>query len=806
MGLVLAIAGAYYAGSRIGALLTFSPLSPSVLWPPNAILTAALLLTSPRRWWLCLLAAFPVHLAVLLLTPRSLTLILVLFLTNCSEALIAAGIVRHFGPSGPALFGSLRGVGIFVAGAAFVAPFLSSFWDAGAVALLADAAYWPMWRTRFFANALTELTLVPTLVTLLGTRWTWRLRGVNRRRLLEAAALWGGLGLVGVAVCYPAAGSLGFTFMLPVPFAIILSLLVWAAVRFGPAGTSLSVLTVEFIAIWGATHREWPFAALSPVDNVLPLQIFLLGVAIPLLFLAAIIEERQRDRKALEERLRFEEILSRLSRAFVHLPSYEVDRMIDQWLQRLGEYLETDHVAIFQLSGNDKTLVATHAWGALPRQQPGLPDGDGRLDDVPLMITDFGVLSFGARTNGGPWPPAMIPQLRLVAEIFGNAITRKQAESALRSSEIIKAAILESLTSGVAVLDRRGRVVASNETWHRLGSPPTAGRPRLAEGATGQDVCGWMLGAGSPHASEVETAIEQVIDGVRLDFALEYPRAGPAGERWFAMSVLPLTRADGGAVVSLTDVTERRRVELEAQQTRQELSHFTRVSTMGELTASLAHELSQPLTGILANAQAAQRYLGAAPPNLAEIRDSLDDIVADDRRAGEIIRRLRELLKKGQPRRVVLDLNALVSDVAKLVGSDALLRGVSITVELDPDLSPLRADRVQLQQVVLNLLMNAMEAMSALPASGRNVIIHSERLPDGGGHVSVADTGPGIAPDAVARIFEPFYTTKADGMGMGLSITRSIIEAHGGRVWADNSPTGGAIFHFTLTGPDPEHA
>jgi signal transduction histidine kinase len=247
-------------------------------------------------------------------------------------------------------------------------------------------------------------------------------------------------------------------------------------------------------------------------------------------------------------------------------------------------------------------------------------------------------------------------------------------------------------------------------------------------------------------------------------------------------------------------------VELEAQRTRDEMAHFTRVSTMGELTASLAHELSQPLTGILANAQAAQRLLAATPPNLEEVRASLGDIVADDRRAGDIIRRLRELLKKSEPRRMVLDLNALVEDVVKLVGSDALSRSVSITVDPDPALPPLRADRVQLQQVVLNLLMNAMEAMATTPEGARAVSIRTQCLDGQAAHVSVKDAGPGITEDALARIFEPFYTTKPDGMGMGLSIARSIVEAHGGRLWATGNPSGGATFHFTVTLTGAEHA
>ncbi|HEX9822115.1 MAG TPA: ATP-binding protein [Methylomirabilota bacterium] len=801
-GIVLVVVVAYYAGSRIGLHLKFEPLAPSLLWPPNAILTAALLLAPRRRWGLILLAALPAHLLARLDSPLPLALILALFVTNCSESLIAAAVVRRLGFTASGLFDSLRAAGVFIACAGFVAPFASSFADAAAASVLGGKDYWLVWETRFFANALTALTLVPVIVLIAGKWRAWVRRGLDRR-LLEAVGVWLGIVVVGLSLLDVPRGVIGFSVLMAVPFAVLLSLLVWSAVRLGPAGSSLAVLTVEILAIGGAARGQWPFDVLSRADNVLSLQIFLIGVAIPLLCLAALIEEQQRDEEALESRLRFEEMLSRLARAFVHLPSDQVDRTIDAWLRRLGEHLQSDHVAIFELSPADKTLVPTHSWVADGAWQPGLSALDGGLHDSPLMITDYGVLSFGARRNGEPWPPEVIPQLRLVAEVFANALTRKQAENALRASEAVKAAILASLTSGVAVLDRRGRVVAINEAWHTLG-PSEAASAGVTVGATCVEVCAYALPPDSAYAREAQAAIEAVIAGVRSDFALEYPRAAAAGERWFAMSVLPLNRTEGGAVVSLIDITQRKRMELEARQTRHELAHFTRVSTMGELTASLAHELSQPLTGILANAQAALRLLAAAPPDLDEVRDSLIDIVDDDRRAGDIIRRLRELLKKGETRRVRLDLNAVVSDVVKLVGSDALMRGVAITVDLDPALPLLSADRVQLQQVVLNLLMNAMEAMTGTVEAARSVVIRTECLDAGTVHVSIEDRGRGIALDAADKIFEPFYTTKPDGMGMGLSIARSIIEAHDGHVWAANNPTGGAIFHFTLAVGTPE--
>jgi signal transduction histidine kinase/integral membrane sensor domain MASE1 len=806
--IALGVAVAYYIGSLIGFSLTLPPMSPSVLWPPNAILTATLLLTPPRRWALFLLAALPAHLAVQLPTLGPTPLVFVFFLTNCSEAIMAAAVVRRFAGHGPGVFYSLRSVVIFIAGAGFLAPIASSFLDAGGVALLRGDAYWPVWRTRVFSNTLTALTLVPSLVMVVGRRWSWPHPEIWRR-VLEAGVLWLGLIVVGWGVFDQGTGASGFDVLLTIPLAFIVPFLVWAAVRLGPTGTSLSLMTVEGLAICGGAAARGPFAILPPAENVLSLQIVLISLAIPLLCLAALIEERQRAQQALEGRLRFEEVLSRLSRAFVHLPSGDVDRTIDVWLRRLGEHLGVRHITIFQLSKAAKSFVPTHSWTAHPEPAPGLelpgPTDDDDLHDVPLLITDSGVLSFGPRANGAAWSSAMIAQIRLVAEVFGNALARKQAEDALRLSEAMNAAILSSLTSSVAVLDQRGRVVAINEGWSPfLNDRRPAGIDGLGLGASYAEVCRLAISADSPYVTTALTGIQSVIDGTEPSFQLEWPRTLASGERWFEMSVLPLNRAEGGAVVSLTDITRRKQMEIEAQQTRQELAHFTRVSAMGELAASLAHELNQPLAGILANAQAGQRFLTAGRPDLEEIRAILTDIVADDRRAGEVIRRLREMLRKAAPSRVVLDLNALIGDVAKLLSSDALIRGLSIVHDFDPKLPQVTGDRVELQQVVLNLLVNAMEAMAVPDAAGRIVVVRTACADPGTVEVSVQDTGTGIG--GTASIFEPFYTTKAEGLGMGLSIARSIIEAHGGRIWAENNETGGATFHFALAAAGQEMA
>jgi C4-dicarboxylate-specific signal transduction histidine kinase len=247
----------------------------------------------------------------------------------------------------------------------------------------------------------------------------------------------------------------------------------------------------------------------------------------------------------------------------------------------------------------------------------------------------------------------------------------------------------------------------------------------------------------------------------------------------------------------------RKQGELEAQRLRQDLTHIGRVSALGELTASLAHELNQPLTAILTNAQVAQRLLATDAVNLEEVREILNDIVTDGKRAGDIVHRLRSLIKKGDLEFVSLDLNEIVGEVAWLVRSDAILHNVSLSLQFAADLPKVHGDRVQLQQVVLNLVLNALDAMREPGAGERSLVIRTAREGADAVRVAVEDTGTGIDETVGDRMFQPLYTTKAKGLGMGLAIARTIVHAHTGQLGAANNVRGGATFHFTLPVDEP---
>jgi PAS domain S-box-containing protein len=260
----------------------------------------------------------------------------------------------------------------------------------------------------------------------------------------------------------------------------------------------------------------------------------------------------------------------------------------------------------------------------------------------------------------------------------------------------------------------------------------------------------------------------------------------------------PDGRATGFRGIAI-DVSARREAQADAQRHRDQAAHLSRVTILGQLSGALAHELNQPLSAILSNAEAAQRFLAQDAVNLDELREILSDIVADDRRAGTIIERLREMLRRGAARRRPLDLNETVRGVEKLCHSDLVTRNVELNLLLTPSLPPVEGDLVQLQQVILNMIVNACDAMATNAVADRQVTLKTEREASGDVKISVSDRGHGIGEAEAARLFEPFVTSKASGLGLGLSISRSIVVAHGGRMWGGNNAGGpGATFAFSL--------
>jgi PAS domain S-box-containing protein len=312
---------------------------------------------------------------------------------------------------------------------------------------------------------------------------------------------------------------------------------------------------------------------------------------------------------------------------------------------------------------------------------------------------------------------------------------------------------------------------------------------------------GWSEGV---HAEDLQQCLDTYLSSfnARQPFTMEYRLRRADGEyRWVLDNGVPRYTSEGafaGYIGSCIDVTERRQAELEATWQRNELTHLSRVMVLGELSGSLAHELNQPLGAIHSNAEAAEIFLQKNPPNLDELRAILSDIRQDGWRAGEVMRRLRSLLKKGEMQLQPIDLNGVVESVLNLMRSDLVNRKVAVHTELALHLPTVNGDIIQLQQVLLNLVVNGCDAMAGVEGVDRRLLVRTELMDGEDVRVSVADLGHGISPEIMLRIFEPFFTTKTQGLGLGLAVCRTIISAHGGKLWATNNAERGATFQFTL--------
>jgi PAS domain S-box-containing protein len=382
----------------------------------------------------------------------------------------------------------------------------------------------------------------------------------------------------------------------------------------------------------------------------------------------------------------------------------------------------------------------------------------------------------------------------------------RAARQVLLEHTALRGAVFSSLYGQLAAIDRDGVILTVNEAWTQAAEHAGANVDRLPAGANYLDACRRAAAAGAPYAVAMLETIQSVLDGRAPRASLEYREDSPAGGCWFEMVVEPFRRPEGGAIISHIDITRRRRAEEEARHQRDELAHVLRTTTIGELAGSLAHEINQPLAAILTNAQAARRLLQAATHDPDDVQEALADISEAARRAAQIIGRLRTLFRKQEPQLEPVDLSSLATGVARLLRHDTQHKGVTLTFDLAQSLPPVAVDPVQLQQVVLNLLVNATDAVVAGGNGHREITIATAAKDGSSVELSVRDTGVGVAEGDLERIFRPFVSTKPQGLGMGLSISRSIVTAYGGRLWATRNPDGGLTMHVTLPCQAPGEA
>jgi PAS domain S-box-containing protein len=378
------------------------------------------------------------------------------------------------------------------------------------------------------------------------------------------------------------------------------------------------------------------------------------------------------------------------------------------------------------------------------------------------------------------------------AELEAEVAQRRRTEDTLRASEQRWRSMFEASAVGIALTDENRRFAAANEAFQKM------------IGYTAEELC--ELGPVEITYEDDREATREMLDDMLSGRSTGYHvekryRRKDGTVIWVRVSTAQAPEPGSslrGIPTIIEDVTERKRAEDAFQETRDALLRVTRLSTMGELSASIAHEVNQPLSAIVANGIACQRLLAAEKPDLEEAKEAVDDIISDGRRASAVLGRIRQLARKSAPERAPVDINGAISEVLSLTRQELQRSQVTARTELDPNLPPVVADRVQVQQVVLNLVMNGMEAMRGVIDRARVLRVKSAAVSPAAVAVTVQDTGIGFANNDPEHIFDTFFTTKEDGMGMGLSISRSIVQDHGGRLWASAGTPIGAVFSFTL--------
>jgi PAS domain S-box-containing protein len=466
---------------------------------------------------------------------------------------------------------------------------------------------------------------------------------------------------------------------------------------------------------------------------------------------------------------------------------------------------EADFIAALEQGGfdlilADYTLPSFDGLSALKIAQQNWPHlplifVSGTLgEEVAIEALKIGATDYVLKTRLSRIVPSVQRALREAEE----RVDLGRAEEALRRSEAyLNEAQKLSHTGSFGWEVVSGKIYWSQETFRIFGYDPLT-EPTLE----------LVLHRTHP---EDRALVRQIIDRVsqdRKDFDFEHRLLMPNGSVKYLRVVGRLCQNRPGHfefLGAVTDITERMRAEEELRQkevslreAQTELAHVSRVTTMGQLAASIAHEVNQPLAGIVTNANAGLRWLAGELPNISEAREAIRRIIRDGNRAGEVIARMRALFEKARTTREQLDINEAIEEVVILTQSEMRRNKVVLRMELAADLSPVTGDRVQLQQVILNLILNAIEAMSTVEGRARELIIKTSRVKDTEAQIAVQDSGTGFDLESAQRMFDAFHTTKPGGLGMGLSISRSIVESHGGRLWAVSNDGPGATFRFSL--------
>jgi PAS domain S-box-containing protein len=539
------------------------------------------------------------------------------------------------------------------------------------------------------------------------------------------------------------------------------------------------------------------------------------------------------SRMEMDHQLRFERLVTEISAMLINIPPAEVEKRIVAAMGRVASMLGFD-IAVYSLLFGQGTGLVAYVWNKpgvagmpahltekdFPWKARELSEGrdthlrtlddfppEAAVDratyerygiksssDVPIIVggRGVGVFSLGSFEKEQAVPPPIIQRQRIVGDLFANAVLRGQADAALRESERRL-----DLAAAAANLGLWFWKMQDNSLW-------ATDRAKEIFDFSPETRVTFEMWRERLHPEDRPTIEAELAEAIarRGAYDAEYRILRRDREvRWIAARGEVGFDREGkpGSMTGVVmDITARKKAELETQELRRDLAHSSRVTLLGQLASALAHELGQPLGAIMRNAEAAELILREHPPDLEELQAIVTDIRRDDQRAGDVISGLRSLLKRRELELHPVRLSGLIAEVVALVRADARERGVRVEVSTAPGLPEVQGDRVHLQQVLLNLLINAMDALMGSRTGERLIAIDSVSAPDGQVMVSVSDNGPGIPEELLSRLFEPFFTTKASGMGVGLAVSKNLIEAHQGKLWAENRPEGGAVFRFTV--------